>query len=32
MLPGQIAEDRKLLDAYLSGAATGKVVALAATG
>jgi integrase len=29
LLPGQIAEDRKLLDAYLAGATAGKVVPLA---
>jgi integrase len=31
-LPGQLAEDAKLVDAYLTGAGEGKVVALAATG
>lgn len=30
LLPGQIADDRKLVDAYLAGTAAGKVVALAA--
>jgi hypothetical protein len=31
-LPGQLAEDAKLVDAYLAGAHAGKVVALAAAG
>jgi integrase len=31
LLPGQITEDSKLVDAYLAGAATGKVVPLVAT-
>ena len=30
LLPGQIAEDAKLVGAYLAGATAGKVVALAA--
>jgi integrase len=31
-LPGQLAEDAKLVDAYLAGAVAGKVVAIVATG